>query len=428
MQDNRSPERRHDILNGAVMAVILIVGTADIIRYIMLGMAVPLATVCILEILFAILAYTSWRTGLSCLLLPVAAAGFVLFYTTNNFETTMFNAGFLIQAAAAAFGTVVGTIGLIRKKYPLRKPPTPEILAGTLVAVLVLGAWYGNVSVSKGMEEMARKSIWAVPEQYDSEECSRPGTVEKLTYETKAYATDERAVEKTAYVYLPYGYNESQSYNILYLMHGTGDDEEYWLKTHPQNKTMVDQMIARGDIEPLIIVTPTFYVENDCMDGLDPLTYSFKDELRNDLMPAVESKYSTYAESCDDAGFTASRDHRAFAGLSRGAVTMYHSALCGSLDYFSWFGAFSGSRTTAEYFQETIQSEAFAEYPINYLYVSSGNFDFALPGQIQDYEALTAMEPRLTEGVNTSFDVYPMRYHSIRSWHLALYNFLQKIF
>ena len=164
------------------------------------------------------------------------------------------------------------------------------------------------------------------------------------------------------------------------------------------------------------------------MDGLDPLTYSFKDELRNDLMPAVESKYSTYAESCDDAGFTASRDHRAFAGLSRGAVTMYHSALCGSLDYFSWFGAFSGSRTTAEYFQETIQSEAFAEYPINYLYVSSGNFDFALPGQIQDYDALTAMEPRLTEGVNTSFDVYPMRYHSIGSWHLALYNFLQKIF
>ena len=235
-------------------------------------------------------------------------------------------------------------------------------------------------------------------------------------------------MEKKALVYLPYGYDESQSYNILYLMHGTGDDEEYWLRTHPQNKVMVDQMIARGDIDPLIIVTPTFYVEDDCMDDLDQLTYSFREELRNDLMPEVESRYSTYAETCDEQGFTESRDHRAFAGLSRGAVTTYHSALCGSLDYFSWFGTFSGSRTTADYFAETLQSEAFADYPIHYLYVSSGNFDFALPGQIQDYKALLETEPRLVEGVNTSFDVYPMRYHSIGSWHLALYNYLQKIF
>ena len=31
-------------------------------------------------------------------------------------------------------------------------------------------------------------------------------------------------VKKTAYVYLPYGCEEKE-YNILYLMHGTGDDE-----------------------------------------------------------------------------------------------------------------------------------------------------------------------------------------------------------
>ena len=51
-------------------------------------------------------------------------------------------------------------------------------------------------------------------------------------------------------------------------------------------------------------------------------------------MPEIESVYSTYAKSADDEGFAESRDHRAFAGLSRGAVTMYHSALCRSLDYF----------------------------------------------------------------------------------------------
>ena len=34
----------------------------------------------------------------------------------------------------------------------------------------------------------------------------------------------------------------------------------------------------------------------------------------------------------------------------------------------------------------------------------------------------------LVEGVNTSLDIVPLRYHSIGHWHLSLYNFLQKVF
>ena len=107
---------------------------------------------------------------------------------------------------------------------------------------------------------------------------------------------------------------------------------------------------------------------------------------------------------------------------------MYHSVLCQSMDYFSWFGAFSGSRTDAQAFEDTIQAGDFADLPIHYLYVASGNFDFALPGQVQDYQALLDIEPRLRSGVNTTFYVFPMRYHSMGNWHLALYNYLQKIF
>ena len=229
-------------------------------------------------------------------------------------------------------------------------------------------------------------------------------------------------------VYLPAGYDENKKYNILYLMHGTGDNEEYWLLTHPENKVMLDQMIEQEVIDPLIVVTPTFYVEDDCMDGLDALTYSFREELRNDLMPAVESRYSTYADSTDEKGFAGSRAHRAFAGLSRGAVTTIHSVICGSLDYFSWFGTFSGSRTDAAYFRETLQYEEFKNLPVYYWYISSGTFDFALPGQIRDYKGLLRIEPRFEEEVNISFDTYPMRYHSAGNWHISLYNCLQKIF
>lgn len=79
-------------------------------------------------------------------------------------------------------------------------------------------------------------------------------------------------------------------------------------------------------------------------------------------MPEIESSYSTYAKSADDVGFSESRDHRAFAGLSRGAVTMYHSVLCQSLDYFSWFGAFSGSRTDAQAFEDIHSGGGFCRF------------------------------------------------------------------
>ncbi|WP_210387855.1 hypothetical protein [Alloscardovia sp. HMSC034E08] len=82
-------------------------------------------------------------------------------------------------------------------------------------------------------------------------------------------------------------------------------------------------------------MTPTFYVDKDKLNHLDDLTYSFKNELRNDLMPYVESHFATYSKGTSAQDFTKSRDHRAFAGLSRGAVTTLHSVFLGSLDYFS---------------------------------------------------------------------------------------------
>lgn len=58
--------------------------------------------------------------------------------------------------------------------------------------------------------------IKIVPESYNSSS-SRQGAVEKFEYSSGNY-------QKTAYVYLPYGYDESSDtrYNILYFMHGDG--------------------------------------------------------------------------------------------------------------------------------------------------------------------------------------------------------------
>ena len=378
-----------------VFLLLCLLGLVQVGKYCTLGLANMALTALTLEALMLLLAWGAWQGRMPFLLLGTAVGGFVLNSFLNYGETTHFASLILWQGILASVGLV----------------------------------WKKNVDADRAWDGHAKRALWAVPAKYDTGEIAEAGRLEELIYETRAYATDARPVTKRALVYLPYGYDEGGQYNILYLMHGTGDDENYWLQTHGYNKIMLDRMIAAGEIQPLIVVTPTFYVEDDGKDSsLDILTFSFREELRNDLMPAVETKYATFAETADDAGFAASREHRAFAGLSRGAVTTANSVLCGSLDYFSRFGLFSSFRTTEEHIRETIRSEEQLPLSIDYLYATTGNFDFATPYMVPGYRMLCEMEPRLREGVNTSFDIFPMRYHSIGHWHLSLYNFLQKVF
>ena len=416
-----------DIIAMAVTSAVCIIGLVCIIRYAVLGNGIALITMVAVQAAFILVCVAAWLGRLHVLYALVAAAGIILYFFMNNAETTQFNVDLLIQGIIAACGAICCTVFAILRHVRPTKLAALFLIPPVLIVAVYGIVWGAGSSSADGLAS-AEPSIWSVPDIYDSIECPEQGTIEELEYETKAYATDERAVTKRALVYLPYGYDEDEEYDILYLLHGTGDDEEYWLETYSYNKVMLDNLIYYGVIDPIIVVTPTWYVEDDCLDDLDPLTYSFKYELRNDLMPAVEGKYSTYAQTCDDAGFSASRSHRAFAGLSRGAVTTLHSVFNGCLDWFSRFGTFSGSRTSVEYFMEYACSEQQKDLSIDYWYVASGTFDFALSSQIEDYKAVLAIDGRLTEGVNTSLDVYPMRYHSMGNWHLALYNFLVKAF
>jgi enterochelin esterase-like enzyme len=427
--NEKTGEKSFERVGLGVFLALCLLGALQALRYFSLALADMALTILVLELLMLLLAWAAWRSRMPFLLLGVAVGGFVLNSFLNFGETTSFAVFVLLQALLAAAWAILGTVWMLVKKLrPGRLSWLP--LALMLAAVLcVCWVWKTQTDADRQWQGHARRALWAVPEKFDSGEIAEAGTLEELVYETKAYATDSRPVVKRALVYLPYGYDAEKQYNILYLMHGTGDDENYWLQTHPYNKIMLDRMIALGEIDPLIVVTPSFYVEDDGKDSsLDILTFSFREELRNDLMPAVETKYATFAETADEAGFAASRDHRAFAGLSRGAVTTANSALCGSLDYFSWFGLFSSFRTTEEYLNETIRSEAWRDLPIHYLYATSGNFDFATPYMTPGYRMLCSVEPRLVEGVNTAFDLFPMRYHSIGHWHLSLYNFLQRLF
>lgn len=205
--------------------------------------------------------------------------------------------------------------------------------------------------VRKNLSGKVPAELESVPDGYDRP-AEHAGTLEKLTYQTWesfSYEEHTQKLTKEAWVYLPWGYSEEKKYNVFYLSHGGWSNETTVMGTdrNPRSfKHVIDHAIEDGMIQPLIIVLPT-YNNTSGSDSGDyslaiRLTDRFHNELRNDLIPAVESRYSTWAEDTTPEGLTASRDHRGFGGFSMGSVNTWCTfRYC--LDYFRYFMPMSGS-------------------------------------------------------------------------------------
>jgi Enterochelin esterase and related enzymes len=133
-------------------------------------------------------------------------------------------------------------------------------------------------------------------------------------------------------------------------MHGGWGNETTSLGTpnHPNSfKNVIDNAIKSGKVEPLIIVCPTYNNESP-KDSADytlafyTLTVNYHNELVNDVIPAVEGTYSTYAKSTSPEDIKNSRDHRAFGGFSMGSVTTWYTFV-NCLDEFRYFLPMSGA-------------------------------------------------------------------------------------
>ena len=185
----------------------------------------------------------------------------------------------------------------------------------------------------------------AVPAEY-FKTAEHQGEVVRIEYESRDYVRDESAVTKEAYVYLPCGYDENDTdtrYDIVYLMHGGGGHAGEFFE-HDSIKQLIDNMIEKGDIEPTIFVSPSFYNDNSSDDhdsSVSELRVFYRD-FEEHLMPAVEGRFRTYAESTSSDDLKASRHHRAFGGFSLGSVTTW-MMFCYSYDYIEYFLPMSGS-------------------------------------------------------------------------------------
>ena len=208
----------------------------------------------------------------------------------------------------------------------------------------------GNTGVAEN--EKIPKKLQEIPADYYTE-ADRQGSLVELnyeTYESRTYEQKSRKLNKRAIVYLPYGYSENERYNVFYLMHGGWSNETTWFGTPERPgtfKNVIDHAVSDGKMKPFIIVCPTYNNESPSDSGdytlaYGTLTVNYHNELMNDLIPAVEGTYSTYADNVTPEGIKASRDHRAFGGFSMGSVATWHTFL-NCLDAFRYFMPSSGA-------------------------------------------------------------------------------------
>ncbi len=244
-------------------------------------------------------------------------------------------------------------------------------------------------------EAANEKYFKPVPDDYRAES-DKPGTIETLQYSTPNL--ENGMDEKKLHVYLPYGYDASatdKKYNVLYLMHGGGENEDLIFGGPGQSKEMkkiLDNMIARGDIDPLIVVTPTFN------GGKNDVAF-FHEELVAKVVPLVETKYNTYTKSGSLADLKASREHRAFGGFSMGSVTTWYTFIH-ALDYFKYYLPLSGDSWIIEQRGGGLQPEKTAEFLADvarksgykpqdyYIFSATGTADIAYPNLKPQIDAM----------------------------------------
>ena len=247
------------------------------------------------------------------------------------------------------------------------------------------------------------------------------GTVEKIHYQSKDYNGDQAEVTKYAAVYLPPDYDENGEYDLLILCHGIGGNENEWGFLNPFciGKNVADNLIAKGEIRPLIIVMPNGRSTAKYMDSSmnnAASFYVFGQEIRNDLLPYIDGHYATRKD----------REHRAMAGLSMGGMQTINIGLCECLDLFSAFGAFSAAPTSYDAGTIAAKLKGFPEYDIRFFYNICGTEDgIAYASASKAGKDILQYTDRLDQ---TNY-LWQERKggHDFNIWNLGLYNFLKII-
>jgi enterochelin esterase-like enzyme len=247
------------------------------------------------------------------------------------------------------------------------------------------------------------------PAGFDAERKDAPhGQLEMISYESRTVGTTRKMQ-----VYTPPGYSKDKKYPVLYLLHGIGGDETEWQRFARPN-VLLDNLLADGKVTPMIVVMPNGRAQkNDRAEGnifaAAPAFAAFEKDLLEDVIPAIEARYSVQAD----------REHRALAGLSMGGGQSLNFGLA-HLDTFAWVGAFSAAPNTKPA-ADLVPDPAKAREQLKLLWIACGKKDGLI---------------RISQGVHAYLKEKDVPHvwhvdgnaHDPTEWKNNLYLFVQRIF
>ena len=232
------------------------------------------------------------------------------------------------------------------------------------------------------------------------------------------YDSKLTGAERTCYVYLPpqYASEPARRFPVLYLMHGAGEDETGWA-TQGMMRDIMDNLIAEGSCEPMIIVCEhavATLAGAEPAGGFNLFNFdAFEKVTIEETVPTFDARFRTLTD----------RDHRAICGLSLGGFQAYTIGL-DHPELFGWIGGFSGSgrgpgdRRDAEMYPQSLNED------YHLLYISIGTDE---PTQM--YAGIRDLHVALDNlGVKHFYYESPGTGHEWLTWRPSLHQFAQMLF
>ena len=213
------------------------------------------------------------------------------------------------------------------------------------------------------------------------------------------YTSKVTGARRRVHVYAPPGYQQetAKRYPVLYLLHGSGDNDSHWTLLGRAG-VIADNLLADGRAAPMIIVMPDGHVAERSASpeagrryrGREP----FEKDLLESVLPLVEANYRVLADP----------QHRGIVGLSMGGGQSIGVGL-GHLDQFAWVGGFSSSVSGNDPVLAALGSDpAAANQKLKLLWIAIGKDDFLLARNREFVKALDELKIRhtfqVTEGTH----------------------------
>lgn len=231
---------------------------------------------------------------------------------------------------------------------------------------------------------------------------------------------------RRCFVYTPpcYESNIDKRYPVLYLQHGSFEDETGW-PGQGKAALILDNLIAEGKAKPMIIVMDNGYAfrqeEEQTVSNPTRPAMVFEEVMIEEIIPMVDRRFRTLNH----------RESRAIAGLSMGANQTMR-IITGNLNTFAYYGGFSGTAnypSAAEIDVESFLGGIFKDADhindqIRVLWLGVGTTEPAVfPESIGAFRKMLKKQ-----GIDHIFYESPGTAHEWLTWRRSLYQFAQLLF